>query len=164
MLLRDPWRGIALGWRCSAVRFFAALAGVSAGALSASCIERNACAGIVIPPDRFTQSDIQPRKLHVGDTVHFTAQTSLPRIPPDEMLAIIRSGRVFVKQREYSLHDDGRDGDAKAGDGKWVLDLPWTSDMPKGDRIFARLEMRFTPDDHACVRGCEAQLTVEPKE
>jgi hypothetical protein len=158
MFLNYLWCKFALGGRRTAVRMFAALAGAGISGLC-SC-----CGGIRPPPDQLVDSGMSPCSLHVGDTIHFTAQTEQRGYPPADVSAVIRSGRFIKTELKYPLHDDGLNGDVKAHDGQWVLDLVWTPKMPRGAGVNAQIVMHFKDDAYPDGVGHVTGLVIEPKE
>jgi len=87
------------------------------------------CMGAFAPPQhptaRFTNAQAQvPAKLSPTTRIKVLAYTNQP-VKDGEMAVVVAPWDRKGQGREASLHDDGLNGDVRAGDGEWYGELDW---------------------------------------
>lgn len=77
----------------------------------------------------FVESNISPIALHAGDTALVTISVKDKNNIVAEIVGIVEE----MPTRKLKLHDDGQEGDVKAGDGIWSLAVKVPLQSPPGD-------------------------------
>ncbi len=101
----------------------------------------------------FVDSAISPVALHPGDTALVTISVK----DKNEIVASIVGIIEEEPSRKLKLHDDGQEGDVKAGDGIWSLAVLVPLQAPPGD--FNLTFTAYRSDGVAVpIRGDEGEI------
>jgi len=103
----------------------------------------------------FVSAGIDPVTLHPGDTALVTVQVK----DKNDIIASIAGVIEEEPSRKLKLHDDGQEGDVKAGDGIWSLAVQVPLQAPPGafNLTFTAYRSDGVP---VPIRGADG--TIEP--